>query len=152
MFVTITKIEVTSVKKYRQAEVSYTRDGKDETRKILSFVNTKVFATLESLRNFPIDVNVVMVKNDKGYWEWTDIEMAPQGVKEDVKPNVKGKVIGSNYETPEERARRQVYIIRQSSIASAINYFEMLRPLTVSPDVEDVIEVAKAFEAHVMEQ
>ena len=152
MFVTITKIEVTSVKKYRQAEVSYTRDGKDETRKILSFVNTKVFATLESLRNFPIDVNVVMVKNDKGYWEWTDIEMAPQGVKEDAKPNVKGKVIGSNYETPEERARRQVYIIRQSSISSAIEFIATTNVVEGKATVADVIEVAKAFEAHVMEQ
>ena len=150
MFVTITGIEVTSVKKYRQAEVSYSRDGKDEKKKILSFVNAKVFATLEAMRNFPVDVNVVMVKNDKGYWEWTDIEMAPQGQKEDAKP--KGKVLGSNYETPEERARRQVYIIRQSSLATAVQFLAACHTDNFQTTLASVIEIAKAFEAHVMEQ
>lgn len=47
----------------------------------------------------------------------------------------------STYETPEERAVKQIYIVRQSSISAAINFFNGdPRP------VEDVLRVAKQFE------
>ncbi len=58
----------------------------------------------------------------------------------------------SNYETPEERAQRQVYIIRQSSISSAValvsqdgNFFKG----TENP-VGEVLSIAEAFENYVM--
>ena len=54
-----------------------------------------------------------------------------------------GKVIGSNYETAEERARRQVYIIRQSSLGTAVEL------LGSGASVADVINTAKQFEAYV---
>ena len=56
------------------------------------------------------------------------------------KPSVSPK---STYETPEERAKKQVYIVRQSSITAAINY----RGTKVS--IEDIITTAKQFEAYV---
>ena len=49
----------------------------------------------------------------------------------------------STYETPEERAIKQVYIVRQSSISASINF------LNHDGDVGDVLRVAKQFEAYV---
>lgn len=52
----------------------------------------------------------------------------------------------SNYETPEERAQRQVYIIRQSSISSAVD----AAPLLKLKSKEEILQVAKFFEAFVL--
>src|SRR3972149_5229851 len=49
----------------------------------------------------------------------------------------------STYETPEERAKRQIYIVRQSSINQAIEY----RGSKV--DIHEILATAKQFEAHV---
>jgi hypothetical protein len=57
-----------------------------------------------------------------------------------------GKVTGSNYETPEERAKKQVLIIRQSSIRDAIS---LLARDGAQPKVDEIIEVAKELEKHV---
>lgn len=52
----------------------------------------------------------------------------------------------STYQTAEERAQVQVYIVRQSTITQAINYF---KDFDERATIEDVIELAKRFEAHV---
>lgn len=52
----------------------------------------------------------------------------------------------SNYETPEERAQKQVYIIRQSSISSAVALAATMK----FKSVQDVLAVAKEFEGFVM--
>lgn len=58
----------------------------------------------------------------------------------------------STYETPEERAKKQLYIIRQSSINQAIEYAKEYGN-GVKGDkfvsITDIIKVAKQFEAHV---
>ena len=54
------------------------------------------------------------------------------------------RVTGSNYETKEERAARQVYIIRQSSLATAVDL------LGQGASTDTVIETAKVFEAYVL--
>ena len=51
----------------------------------------------------------------------------------------------STYETPEERAKKQVYIVRQSSIANAIAFFHTEKNVTTTK----VLEVAKQFEDYV---
>lgn len=50
----------------------------------------------------------------------------------------------STYETPEERAKKQVYIVRQSSIATAASF---LKGEDTQP--ERILELAKQFEAYV---
>lgn len=57
------------------------------------------------------------------------------------------RVTGSNYETKEERAARQVYIIRQSSISSAIDLLKDSKPT-----VEGVLNVAKQFEEYIFSE
>lgn len=51
----------------------------------------------------------------------------------------------STYETPEERAKKQVYIVRQSSITAAIAYLKGQD----SASVDDVLDLAKQFEQYV---
>ena len=60
--------------------------------------------------------------------------------------------VKSNYETPEERAQRQVYIVRQSSLTAALKFFEVGLGAGSAgiPETEDVIEIAKEFEAYVL--
>lgn len=53
----------------------------------------------------------------------------------------------STYETPEERAKKQVYIVRQSSISSAIDLLTLQGDKKV--DVTKVIETAKELEKYV---
>jgi hypothetical protein len=54
----------------------------------------------------------------------------------------------STYETPEERARKQVYIVRQSNIKDAIALLS-LQDIGRNATTGDVLEVAKQFEAYV---
>lgn len=53
----------------------------------------------------------------------------------------------STYETSEERAKKQVYIVRQSSITAALKFAEINKIKTDS--VESLIPYAKAFESYV---
>lgn len=150
MLVSITGVKVESVKSYKKATVGYLRDGKDSVQNILSFLNPKVFEQVIGIKDFPVDVNVEMIKNAKGYWEWKSVEFGGQGNdNRSTQPPTRGKVTGSNYETPEERARRQVYIVRQSSISSAIQLAEISSK--AKPEVEEILQVAKRFENYVMD-
>lgn len=58
-----------------------------------------------------------------------------------------GKVLGSTYATAEERAKTQVYIVRQSSITAAINYLSLMKVTKAS--TEEVVAIAKDFEKYV---
>lgn len=55
----------------------------------------------------------------------------------------------STYETPEERAKKQVYIIKQSSVSSAI---ALIGATSKKGTVTDVITIAKQLEAYVLDQ
>ena len=146
MLITVNAINVEKT----VATVNFTRDGKDESRKIMSWAVPKTYEKLVAFKEFPFDANVIMVKNDKtGYWDWIDIEVKPKGDNIGAtKPA--GKVIGSNYETPEERARKQVYIVRQSSISSAIEMAKAREPKGITKTVEEILADASTFEEFVM--
>jgi hypothetical protein len=53
----------------------------------------------------------------------------------------------SNYETADERAARQVMIVRQSSISNAV---ALLKTEKHTPTTEEVLAVAKQFENFVL--
>ena len=48
--------------------------------------------------------------------------------------------------TPEERAKKQVYIVRQSSISSAIAYATGVKAVKT---VDELLGIAKMFESYV---
>lgn len=152
MLITINGVDVSKDPKgYMRAEVKFTREGKDETRKILSFASPAVFASLTAFKTFPVDVNVRMEKNEKtNYWDWKEIEIQPKMEQnETAQATTRGVTYKSTYETPEERARKQVYIIRQSSVSTAVELAKAQAPKGTTKSVEEVILEAKVIEKYV---
>jgi len=143
---------------YQVADIAYknnTFQGKVEGKKVMSFGATtnafKVLAEAVSGDTF----NVTVVKNDKGYNDWTQLVRAEAGAAAPAastsgaasKPTTPTK---TTYETPEERAQRQVLIVRQSSISSAVAM--LCAGAKTPPSLEAVLATAKAFEAYVFGQ
>jgi hypothetical protein len=135
-------------KPYSVAHVEYRDDqGKLQERDIMPFgVQSKVNNFLSGAQ--PGVYTVTLVKNDQGFNDWTDIKqgagtpMATTQGTTGASPSPR-----STYETPEERALRQKYIVRQSSITNAISLFELDKKRV--PTVQDIIHVAKEFENYV---
>jgi hypothetical protein len=109
---------------YQSIEVTYKgADGRVANKKLMSFANPEVFK-LSSSWNKGDEINIVSEKDGAGYWQWLSVGEPGQAapVATAGKPATTGaRVTGSNYETTEERAARQVLIVRQSSLSSAIN-------------------------------
>ena len=153
MLITINAVNFEKADKgYMIATVKYLKDGAEESKKIMSFAAPNVYALLEGMKAFPVDANVIQKKEGK-YWNWKDIEI---GGKSNDGPSTTaskpaGKVVGSNYETSDERAKRQVYIIRQSSASTAVEFLKAKHPKGFEGTIEDVIEEAKKIEAYVFE-
>lgn len=113
---------------YKMAEVVY-RDDRNEvkTKKLVSFKEPKVFETLESASTN--EAFEVEQRKDGDYWVWTsvtkvdDSQAAMATTQSASKASSGTSGLGrSNYETPEERALRQRLIVRQSSLAQAIEF------------------------------
>lgn len=88
------------------------------------------------------------------FWNWKSVQAggtpAPVADK-DVPATGKAtpyQAPKSTYETAEERAQKQVYIVRQSSITAALKFAEINKIKVDS--VESLIPYAKEFESYVM--
>ena len=151
MKIQVVAVEVTNRGKYDQAEVTFKNlsfGDKVEAKKLMSFVNKDVYATIKNASNGDV-FTISRVKDDKGYWQWTGIAVGddvPAGGNVAAPSKAASPSPKSTYETPEERAKRQVLIVRQSSLSSAI---ELLKTDKKSPTVPEVLQVAKQFEAYV---
>jgi hypothetical protein len=122
----------------RTLAVTFTSEGVTRTQNIVPFANPKVWRVLDDA-NIGDKFDVAITKNGK-YDNWSAI--GPVGSFKQAVPTT--KVIGSNYETAEERAIKQRYIVRQSSLANAI-------ALSPKATVGDIITIAKQFEEYVFE-
>ena len=141
-------------KPYEFLDVTYKNLSfdKTETKKVMPFGAKEVFATLKAAQNGEV-YTLQREKDEAGYWQWIgivagDVELettnAPStGTPAPAKSSTPAK---STFETPEERAKKQVYIVRQSSVASAV---DLLKTEKKVPTVAEVIEAAKQFEAYV---
>ena len=141
---------------YQQLEVVYknlTFQGKVESKKLMSFgAGASSFKALsESSAGGVYDITVV--KNDKGYNDWTSATMAVPGAASAAQASYPGSLSKPNatpkstYETPEERAQRQILIVRQSSVSSAVAL--LTAGAKSPPKAADVITTAKELEAYV---
>lgn len=104
-----------------------------------------------ALSNMKPGDSFTMVKEKEGeYWNVKDIIVgdAPVATSGTTKPAAQ-PAPKSNYETAEERAKKQVYIVRQSSLSSAINFMEATGNKKFTEF--DVIALAKQFEAYVFD-
>lgn len=141
---------------YHVLDIAYknlTYQGKVEGKKVMSFGATaNTFNELANASSGDV-YDIEVVKNEKGYNDWVSAKKSVGGSTNSSPTQASARSSSaspspkSTYETPEERAKRQVYIVRQSSISSAI---ELLGTGAKSaPKVDDVIAVAKEFEAYV---
>lgn len=145
MQITILKTENENKGKWNLLHVSFTTDfGKTGKISLASFGQSgeayKTLANAQSNDVFTVEV----AKNDKGYDTWTSAIKAAPGA---AKPAA--SVARSTYETPEERAKKQVYIVRQSSIASAVT--ALTSGAKAPPKAEDILALARVFESYVFD-
>lgn len=141
-------------KAYVELEVAYKNldfQDKLEVKKLNPFGNKDVYNTLKSAKNGDI-FDVERVKNDAGFWDWTAIKSgsAPAQNTPQTSTVASGSTSyaspKSTYETAEERAKKQVYIVRQSSIGAAV---ETLKTDKKNPTPAEVLVVAKQYEDYV---
>lgn len=112
--------------RYSKAAVTYTYNGEARTQNVMSFTNPQVFKTVQD--SVGQEVEVTVIKNGAGYNEWSSVDPVGSGPSAQVPSSAptpstapqSTRVTGSNYETPAERAQKQVYIVKQSSISAAI--------------------------------
>jgi hypothetical protein len=105
----------------------------------------------EQLKKVSVGDSIIINKEKKGeFWNVISVTKA-EGSTSKVTPNAPVASPKSTYETADERAKKQVYIVRQSSIANAVAYFAEVNGGrgSAKATVADVIKVAREFEAYV---
>jgi hypothetical protein len=139
---------------YQELEVAYkdlTNGGKVASRKVMDFAAKEVFQLMSFAK--PGEVfDIEMVKKGD-FWNWvkatkgtaTAPSASPTGAKP-IAGGQSGTASKGGWETPEERAKRQVYIIRQSSLGHAVTALKTEKTI---PKAEEIIELAKRFEEYV---
>ncbi len=134
---------------YQKAIVTYKNDqGKTETKNILSFANKEVWNAVAEAQ--PGDKFVAKSeKNAKGYWEWVGLNKGAAtnpGVPSlgQQTGGVGAVRTGWQGESPDERAKKQVYIVRQSSISAAIATLSV--GAKTPPSSEAVLKLAREYE------
>lgn len=152
--VEITQRQGTAGKKgYEQAEVVYKQEYNGKTdvknKKIMSFVNPAVFATLKDAKTGEV-YEVTQVK-EGDFWQWTAITKADaskpaQQASSAPKPSSNGG-FNRDFETKEERAQRQALIVRQSSLGHAVSLLTV--GAKTPPDVKLVKALADDLVAYV---
>lgn len=133
--------------KFFYIPLEYKDKGKDFTKKIMDFANRDVYNLLKNAK-VGEEYDVAVEKDNNGYWQWKTVtKAAAAGASSGG--TVASSTVRSTYETPEERAKRQMMIVRQSSLAQAVTYFNKLESAV---PVSDVIELAEQFENWVMRE
>lgn len=137
----------TKTSSYTMLDVTFknlTFGGKTDGKKIMSFTNKDVYEVLAKAQNGE-NYNVTVKKNEQtGYNDWTSVSKEG-ATTPDAAPATQGaaKTFASpksTYETPEERAARQVMIVRQSSLSNAI---AILKTEKNTPTKDDVFALAQ---------
>jgi len=149
MLITVLNSTVSDKGKYKELDLAYKdQDEKTQGKRIVSFANKEVFVALAGAASGEV-YDIRPQKNDRGFWDWVDAVKVEGPVKKEaaVQAAAVRATPKSTYETPEERAAKQVYIVRQNSISNAIEYFNLTGHKKATP--EDICDLATTFEAHV---
>lgn len=162
MIITIVNVSAPESKgTWQSLEVIYKDEmGRTNNRNIVSFGKTaKTFKDIQQYGNgdiIEVTTEQTTGKDGKPYNNWIAVgepgtvpqSAAPAAPKSNPVPTAAPKAGGGgNWETPEERAKRQVFIIRQSSLSTAVGTFAIGGKPT--PSAKDVINLAKQYEAYV---
>jgi len=147
--ITIVNVDIATPagKKYQMAEVVYKSEynGKQDvkTKKVMSFVNPAVFATVKEAKSGEV-YELTQVKEGE-YWQWTNLVKsdgsASVGSASNAAPASTGRTAasssGRDFEGKEERAERQRLIVRQSAVNYAI--------AILSPGAKTALDKAAVF-------
>lgn len=123
--------------KYFQFVLTYVdlKQAKEFTRKMMSF--TKVpYEALKGAKEGEV-YEVEIKKNENGFWEWVEVSKIVEG--DAPAPSAPSGKRTGDWETSEERARRQILIVRQSCLAQAV-------ALNTDPTVDAILTTAAQFE------
>jgi hypothetical protein len=136
---------------FGQLDVAYKNldDGKVSAKKVMSFGDWK--NAYEVLQSANANEQFTVKNEKKGdFWVWTEVS---KGVAEGATNTNNNKTAQaapkSTYETPEERARRQVLIVRQSSLSAAV---DTLKTEKAAADGEAVVKLAEYYVDFVFQQ
>jgi len=129
-------------KPFQSAEVAYKNldQGKVESKNITQY--SDVFKQVAEAQTGSV-YDVTTAKDDNGYWQWTSFKQGVPGEALAASASKATPAPKSTYETPEERAKKQVYIIKQSSLSSATALLSI--GAKTPPTVEQVKLVAQQF-------
>jgi hypothetical protein len=141
-------------RQYQSIEIMYKNDqGQAQSKKLMSFSNPAVFKAAQEWAKGDV-IHVSTEKDGNGYWQWTAVGSAES--TSDTRTNnaaaptqakATTRVSGSNYETKDERAARQVMIVRQSSLSNAVATLAIEGSKATA---NDVISLAKLYEGYVL--
>lgn len=128
---------------YIQLDVAFKNltSGKTEGKKIMSFVKPdKAYKALnEATTGSRFTVTSEKPEGEQ-YWQWTDVVAVAPG-SQSVAASKAIPAPKSTYETSEERAKKQVYIVKQSSISNAIAMLSV--GAKSPPSVQSVVDTAQ---------
>ena len=152
MQIQILSVNVTSKvsakgKNFQNAEVAYKNydSGKVESKNITQYSDVfRVVTEAAPGQTFEVHTQ----KDDAGYWQWKTMKRVvltdpPQGAASAPAPQSTGSYSKPTYETPEERAQKQVYIVKQSSLSTAVAVLSI--GSKTAPSKEQVLELAQTF-------
>lgn len=135
-----------------------TFQGKVEGKALFSFgANEGAFKVLQNAAAGEV-YEIEVVKNTQGYNDWVSATKSNGAAAPASSASAPGRSANtpstggytatkSTYETPEERAKKQIYIVRQSSIGAAIE--SLVVGAKTPPKTDEIISRAKEFEAFV---
>lgn len=123
---------------YSQLPVKYEADGKNQSRKFMSFDKAAYAVLSKAVAGESYEVDL---KKNGEYWDWVKVTKVDGEAAQAAKPSGSSGSKGGNWETPEERARRQVYIMRQNALTNAVAFCDN------GATVNDVLRVAEQFAA-----
>lgn len=114
---------------YTEASIAYRNlaTNKVEEKKLVSFKFADVFATLSTAA--PDSTWEITATKGEKYWDWTEAKTlsADAAAAPVATPAAQSGSYGrgttvekKTFETPEERAQRQLYIIRQNALTNAV--------------------------------
>lgn len=158
MLINVLSVDVTTRQgpksSYQQAEIAYRdNEGKVGSKKVMSFDKSGVFEVMANAKQGEL-YDIGLVKGEK-YWEWTSAKKAaapasgaPTSGNSGQRNATPSPAAGRNFETPEERAKKQVYIIRQSSLSTAVEALAVGRKTAI--EAKEIIELAQQLESYVL--
>lgn len=142
-------IEVATENKGRWSRLSVkyqNQEGQTQGKDVMSFGPTKDTFLILSQAKRGDEYEITATKNEKGYWDWVEAKKTGHSeVATNAIPAAQQASRG-NFENAEERAARQILIVRQSSLATAVEYLNHNKK---NYEVQEILNTASLFENYI---